>query len=212
MPRLHLDFFHDVVCCWCYNISSRLRLLSDEFDLNIRHRTFVLQASTKEMATRWGTPEQARKTILAHWVACREVSDAPDGLDVEAMRRARFDYPHGWEAALACKAAERIGGQSTHWDMFDAIQRAHFSQARNIADVDVLTEVARGIGLEAPAFGQIKSDQQTAEAVNADRLYARQRQIRTIPAVIVRETGQRLVNGPLDDLRAQLRSANHLAA
>ncbi|NHF72044.1 DsbA family protein [Paracoccus xiamenensis] len=43
MMTLHLDFFHDVVCCWCYNISSRLRRLSSEFDLDIRHRTFVLQ-------------------------------------------------------------------------------------------------------------------------------------------------------------------------
>ena len=44
MSALTIDFFHDVVCCWCFNISSRMRGLSDEFDLNIRHRTFVLQA------------------------------------------------------------------------------------------------------------------------------------------------------------------------
>jgi len=44
MSALTIDFFHDVVCCWCFNISSRLRRLASdaEFDLDIHHRTFVL--------------------------------------------------------------------------------------------------------------------------------------------------------------------------
>lgn len=71
MTSLTVDFFHDVVCCWCFNISSRMRALATEFDLDIRHRTFVLQASRSEMSTRWGTPEDARETILGHWAVCR---------------------------------------------------------------------------------------------------------------------------------------------
>lgn len=208
---LHLDFFHDVVCCWCYNISSRLRQLSGEFDLAIRHRTFVLQASVEEMAARWGNPAEARETILTHWAACRDVSDAPEGLNIDAMRRAGFDYPHGRTAALACKAAERLGGQSTHWDMFDAIQHAHLGEARNIADPEVLIDIADGLGLDVAAFVHALTDPFTSQLVEADRHDARQLQIRTIPAVIVRETGQRLINGPIDDLRAQLHSAVRLA-
>ena len=78
MSSLTVDFFHDVVCCWCFNISSRMRALAAEFDLDIRHRTFVLQASRAEMAARWGTPEDARETILGHWAVCRQVSDRPE--------------------------------------------------------------------------------------------------------------------------------------
>ena len=37
-PALTLDFFHDVVCCWCFNISSRMRKLADELDLDIQKR------------------------------------------------------------------------------------------------------------------------------------------------------------------------------
>jgi len=209
---LTIDFFHDVVCCWCFNISSRLRLLAEEMDLAVQHRTFVLQASVAEMQSRWGSPEQARAAILEHWDTCRRVSDRPDRIDIDAMRRARFDYPHGMTAALACKAAEFIGGQPAHWAMFDRIQAAHLSEARNIADRAVLRDVAAEAGLDPLETAWMMDDPKTGLAVEADRQYARVLQVRSIPAIVVRETGTRLVNGPIDDLRAQLRAARRLVA
>ncbi|MPQ94142.1 DsbA family protein [Thioclava sp. JE_KL1] len=212
MPKLTVDFFHDVVCCWCFNISSRMHSLASEFDLDIRHRTFVLQADRAEMAARWGSPEAARETILGHWTVCREVSDRPELVDIEAMRAADFDYPHGMTAALGCKAAEALGGQDGHWEMFDRLQRAHLSEARNIADPVIVRDVARSLGFEAAAFAEAFDDPATAEAVEADRQRARALQVRSIPALIVRETGARLVNGTREDLAAQLRSSLKLVA
>lgn len=212
MPNLTIDFFHDVVCCWCFNISSRMRSLASEFDLDIRHRTFVLQADREEMAARWGAPEAARETILGHWMVCREVSDRPELVDIEAMRAAPFDYPHGMTAALGCKAVEMLGGQGAHWEMFDRLQRAHLTEARNIADPGVVRDVAQSLGFEAAAFADGLEDPATAEAVEADRRRARALQVRSIPALIVRETGARLVNGTREYLAAQLRSSLKLIA
>ncbi len=210
MPSLTIDFFHDVVCCWCFNISSRMRKLASECDLDIRHRTFVLQADQIEMAARWGSPDDARKTILDHWSACRDVSDQPDLIDIEAMRAARFDYPHGMTAALGCKAAERLAGQNAHWAMFDRLQRVHLSGSGNIADPAIVQAVAANLGLEAAAFAQMAQQSATREAVEKDRRQARALQVRSIPALIIRETGTRLVNGPLEDLRAQLHAARQI--
>lgn len=212
MADLTIDFFHDVVCCWCFNISSRLRSLTEEFDLDIRHRSFVLQASRAEMAVRWGSPEDARKTILEHWAVCRRVSDQPELVDIDAMRAAPFDYPHGMTAARGCKAAERIGGQSAHWDMFDRLQHAHLAEARNIADPKVVRLAARDLGFEASAFADIFDDPGTRRAVEAERQHARALQVRSVPTLIVRETGARLVNGPREDLAAQLRAVLRLVA
>lgn len=212
MTALTIDFFHDVVCCWCFNISSRMRSLAAEFDLDIRHRTFVLQASRTEMATRWGTPADARETILGHWAVCRQVSDRPELVDIDAMRSAPFDYPHGMTAALGCKAAEGLGGQNAHWDMFDHLQQAHLTEARNIADPEVVLHVARDLGFEAAAFAEVFDDPATAQAVEADRQHARSLQVRSIPTLIIRETGARLVNGPREDLAAQLSTALRLVA
>lgn len=212
MPGLTIDFFHDVVCCWCFNISSRMRSLSEEFDLDIRHRTFVLQASPAEMAERWGSPAQARATILEHWLACRQLSDRPGAVDVEAMRLASFDYPHGMTAARACKAAERIGGQSAHWDMFDRLQLAHLGATRDIAEPATALAIAGDLGFPGAAFAGAFEDAATMRAVEKDRRQARSLQVRSIPALIVRETGTRLVNGPRADLAAQLRAALRLVA
>lgn len=212
MPSLTIDFFHDVVCCWCFNISSRMRTLASECDLDIRHRTFVLQADQAEMAARWGAPDDARKTILDHWSVCREVSDQPDRIDIDAMRAAPFDYPHGMTAALGCKAAEQLAGQNAHWAMFDRLQRVHLSGSGNIADPAIVQAVAADLGLEAAAFAQLLQQSATREAVEMDRRQARALQVRSIPALIIRETGTRLVNGPLEDLRAQLRTAQQIVA
>ncbi|MDJ0930677.1 MAG: DsbA family protein [Breoghania sp.] len=176
-----MDFFHDVVCCWCFNISSRMRRIADEFDLDIRHRTFVLQASPAEMRERWGAPEETRKTILDHWLGCRALSDRPEMIDIDAMREASFDYPHGHTAALACKAAERLGGQDAHWTMFDRIQRAHLSLALNVADPGILLRIGGEIGLGPSALAAAMGDPETERAVEADRHRARAFQICTIP-------------------------------
>ncbi|WP_170343085.1 DsbA family oxidoreductase [Ruegeria arenilitoris] len=210
MPTLTVEFYHDVVCCWCFNISSRLRVLATEFDLNVVHRTFVLQASPAEMAARWGTPDQARETILGHWSVCRQVSDRPELVDIDAMRTAKFDYPHGLTAAIGCKAAERLGGQPAHWDMFDRLQLAHLSAARDVADTEVVFSVADELGYDARLFAEVFSDPATVLAVEQDRHRARALQVRSVPTLIIRETGTRLVNGPTDDLAAQLRTAMRL--
>ncbi|WP_394199976.1 DsbA family oxidoreductase [Litoreibacter albidus] len=212
MATLTVDFFHDVVCCWCFNISSRMRDLAGEFDLDTRHRTFVLQASRAEMASRWGTPEDARDTILGHWAVCRQASDQPELVNIDAMRAARFDYPHGMLAALGCKAAERMGGHAAHWDMFDGLQRAHLSDARNVADRETILTVAQDLGLDTAAFVSALNDPMTAQAVEADWQLARRLQVRSVPTLIVRETGARLVNGPHEDLAAQLRASLRLIA
>lgn len=206
MTRLTLDFFHDVVCGWCFNLSPRLQQLAAEFDLDIHHRTFVLQDSPRRMAEVFGSMPQAKATILGHWVACRMASDRPEAFDIEAMRAADFDYPHGLPAALACKAAERMAGQAGHWRMFDALQRAHISQARNVADPAVIEAVGRAAGFDGRALMRLIGDPETRAAVEADRRLARRLQVMSVPTVILRETGARLVNGPLEDLRAQIRA------
>ena len=181
---LTLDFFHDVVCCWCFNISSRMRSLAVEFEfeLDIRHRTFVLQASRAEIAVRWGRPAKARETILGHWSACRQASDRPELVDIEAMRAAPFDYPHG-------------------------LQLAHLAEARNIADPETVLQLARDSGHDAATFARSFGDPATARAVEADRALARSLQVRSVPTLIVRDTGARLANGPREDLAAQLLQA-----
>lgn len=209
---LTIEFFHDAVCGWCFNISPRLRALASELPITVHHRSFVLQDSPARMVEVFCSMHRAKVTILEHWKACQTASDAPELFSIESMRKAPFDYPHGLPAALACKAAEQMGGQGAHWDMFDALQRAHITQARNIANTGVLAEIAGRLGLDRNAFAAASAGPACRKAVEADRKEARRMQVSSVPTLIIRETGQRLVNGPTKDLRAQITAALRLAA
>lgn len=56
---LTVDFFHDVVCGWCYVMSPRLRQVAAELGVTVRQRSFVLQESPEQMrrvSARWNAP------------------------------------------------------------------------------------------------------------------------------------------------------------
>lgn len=205
-PTLTLDFFHDVVCGWCFNLSPRLHTLAREFRLDVRHRTFVLQDSQERMTEVFGSAAAAKTTILGHWEACAAASDRPEAFSMARMRTAPFDYPHGLPAALACQVAQQLGGHDGHWRLFDALQAAHISQARNVADSEVLVDVASAAGFDAQAFRLGLSDPGTRQAVAADRALAQLLKVRQVPSVYVRETAGWLRNGSLERVREQVRT------
>ena len=56
---LTVDFFHDVVCSWCYVMSPRLRQAAAELGIQVRQRSFVLQDNREQMvrsSARWRAP------------------------------------------------------------------------------------------------------------------------------------------------------------
>lgn len=202
--RLKLEFFHDVVCGWCFVMSPRLRQVAKELPIEIRHRSFVLQDSRAEMVRTFGSMAQAKETILGHWRHCA-VHDDEKRINVEGMRRQSFDYPSGLLGAIACKAAETQRGQEGHWDMFDAIQKAHLAENRNIADRDVMLAIARDLGLDFDRFASDLRSPTILQCVEDDRQHARDLGISSIPTIVALPSETRLQTMPLEDLRQRLK-------
>ncbi|AIJ44451.1 thioredoxin [Comamonas testosteroni TK102] len=204
LPPPILDFFHDVVCGWCYVMSPRLRQVAGELGLRVRQRSFVLQASRAEMVARFGSMEQAKQTILGHWEACAQHDDT-QRIDIEGMRRESFEYPSGLAGALACQAAQLLEGDEAHWNLFDAIQHAHMSAHRNIGDAEVLLDIATHTGFERNAFARCMESAEALNLVRQDLALAQHLGLRSIPSVIAPglPTLQTL---PLDLLRERLRT------
>ncbi|MEJ2765311.1 DsbA family protein [Photobacterium sp. MCCC 1A19761] len=50
--KIRVDFFHDVICGWCYVISPRLRRLATEFDLDVHHHAFALSPTRTDQIRR----------------------------------------------------------------------------------------------------------------------------------------------------------------
>ncbi|RTR33196.1 DsbA family oxidoreductase [Shewanella atlantica] len=203
--KLRVDFFHDVICGWCYVLSPRLRQLASELDLDVHHHAFALSASKEEMVAKFGgSMTQAKKIILGHWEQCA-LADDQKRVNVEGMRKQSFEYPTSLPGLLACKAAKIQGGEQKYWDYFDAVQHAHMSENRNIADMDVLADIAADLGLDKNTFQQDYKSQEVLEEVNQDRQLAQQLSIQSVPSLVINE--QWLISGaqPLDELRQQLK-------
>jgi len=149
---MEIEFFHDVLCAWCYALSPRLRRLTEEFpDIKVIHRSFPLAPEPNDIVQMFGSKEKGKRDILQHWKAAN-MNDDEHRINAELMEQRDFDYPYSTPALLACKAAELQGGQAMHWDYFDKVQEAHLTLCRNIADFDVLTDIARELSLDVEKF------------------------------------------------------------
>lgn len=181
---LIIDFYHDAVCGWCYVMTPRLRQVAGELGIQVRHHTFVLQDSREQMVQVFGSMERAKSQILSHWKACTEQDDT-QRINIEGMRAQSFEYPNGLASALACQAAHMLGGDTAHWDYFDAVQRAHLTENRNIGDAVVLTDIAAFLGFDREVFTTAMTSEDAAHRVQADRMQAMQLGIHSIPTLIV---------------------------
>lgn len=205
---LIIDFFHDAVCGWCYVMSPRLRQVAADLGIQVRHHTFVLQDSREQMLRAFGSMERAKREILGHWAACAQHDDT-QSINIEGMRAQNFEYPHGMLSALACQAACLLAGEQGQWDYFDAVQRAHLAESRNIGDMDTLLAIAVAQGFDGEAFLSAMDSDIAHQRVQADRTQAARLGIQSIPTVLVssRETGQelaRLQTQPADMLKSRL--------
>ncbi|MBY6311137.1 DsbA family oxidoreductase [Alcaligenes faecalis] len=205
---LIIDFFHDAVCGWCYVMSPRLRQVAADLGIQVRHHTFVLQDSREQMLRAFGSMERAKREILGHWAACAQHDDT-QSINIEGMRAQNFEYPHGMLSALACQAACLLAGEQGYWDYFDAVQRAHLAESRNIGDMDTLLAIAVAQGFDGEAFLSAMDSDIAHQRVQADRTQAARLGIQSIPTVLVssRETGQelaRLQTQPADMLKSRL--------
>ncbi len=190
-----IEFFHDAVCGWCYLLSPRLRKVAAKYPVKIVHRTFVLQHNEQEMIARFGSLSSAKQEILQHWKQCQRYSENPELIDIERMRAAPFNYPTGYLAALYAKAIEQLGGQQAHWDFFDAVQRAHLYEARNIADAQVLNDIAKAQGFVYAELLTNLYSQGIKQAVIKDKIRAEDFGIRTIPSLVI--DGKKVVSQTL---------------
>ena len=181
---IRIDFFHDVICGWCYVFSPRLRKLAEEFDLDVHHHAFALSASPEEMISKFGSMPQAKEIILRHWEQCALADDA-QRINVEGMRQKAFEYPFSTPGLKACKAAEKQGGSNTYWDYFDAVTHAHMSENRNIGDLQVLADIAEQVGLDKSIFlDDIYSTEREVE-IQSDRQLAQSFGVTSTPTLII---------------------------
>ena len=184
-PKITIEFFHDVMSCWCFPVSQKLRaLVADNPNIEVIHHSFVLAATPDLLARMFADKAEAkREIVMEHWGATRRVEQEPR-IDCELMMSRDFDYPWSIPALLACKAAEQQLGQLGHWDMFDRLQTAHLTEGRNIADPEVLASCAGELGLDIAQWQRDCDNPATRADIDADMQLANRYGLMRIPGLI----------------------------
>ncbi len=171
---MQVEFFHDVLCAFCYALSPRVhRLVERHPEIQVVHRSFALAASPDDLVRMFGSPQEAKRQILGHWRAADALDDE-HRIHADLMATRAFGYPHSMPGLLACKAAEVQSGQAGHWAMIDEVQRVHLTECLDIADQDVLAGCAGRVGLDVDRWRADVLSPAVREAVRSDiaRAYA----------------------------------------
>lgn len=168
--------YSDYVCPWCYIGFRRIERLQREFDIAVDWRPFELHPETPrtgaQFVGRLGNPDRARAYRDRILGLAQE-----SGIEM-TMPRVIANSHRALEAAEF--ARERGGFPAMHAALF----AAYFEQGRDIADVDVLCEIAGEAGVDDQALRQALADETYADAVDAFTADARADGIVSTPTFV----------------------------
>lgn len=185
---IKIEFFHDILCAWCYALSPRVDKLKEKYgdQIEIIHRSFALAPEPVSIAQMFGNKEDGRDEILGHWHAANQ-NDDEHRIHAEIMVTKPFDYPYSTPGLLACKAAELQGGNTMHEKIFNRIQKAHLTDCDNINDFDILKICAKEVGLDVEKWEKDYYSQQVRQMLDEDLYIAHQYGVNSVPTLIANE-------------------------
>ncbi len=182
---MKIEFFHDVICSFCFPMSYRMRQLKEKRpELEIIHRSFALVPELEAFDKMFGDRESAKAEILTHWEQANRNDDL-HRFNIDGMRKTNFLFPSSMPVLRAVKAAEKVGGNDIAWDVFDALQNALFVQNKNIEDLEVIKEAISKTSIDLEKWEKAYSSSKSLEEVNKELDLAKSYGISGVPFIVV---------------------------
>lgn len=201
---MKIEFFHDVICSFCFPMSYRMRQLKEKHpDLEIIHRSFALVPEEKAFDMMFGSRKNAKDEILSHWQAAN-MNDDLHRFNIEGMKEQDFLFPTSIPALRAVTAAELVGGHDLAWDVFDALQNSLFVENKNVEDIAVIEAAVASTTINMSEWQEAYKDEQSLRKVHEDLALAQSYGITGVPFVVVNEKYG--INGaqPLANIEAMI--------
>ena len=173
VPSVRIDIWSDVVCPWCYIGKRRLESALADFehagDVEVVWHSYQLDPGapsepTDSVAEHLGRKYGGGPAAGAQMIDRVEAVAAEEGLvyRLHQARRANTLDAHRL-LHLALEAGPGVQDR-----LKEALLAAYFTQARNVADHDVLREVAAVAGLDPARVDEVLASDAYAAAVQAD--------------------------------------------
>lgn len=184
---MQVEFFHDVICSFCFPMSYRMRKVAEKYPkLDIVHRSFALGWEKEQFIQMFGSHEAVKPEVLNHWEHANQ-NDDEHRFNIEGMKKQDFLFPTSKEGLKAAKAAGLIAGQEAYWEVFDALQNALFVENRDIADQGVIEEVISQTSIDVEKWRAQVEKPETEQAVIEDLQRVQAYGIQGAPALVVNQ-------------------------
>ncbi|HET9422295.1 MAG TPA: DsbA family oxidoreductase [Nocardioides sp.] len=166
---MRIEIWSDVVCPWCYIGKRRLEAALAEFphadEVEVVWRSFQLDPSA---------PDTPVETVAEH--LGRKYGGGADGgrqmIDrVEAVAAEEgMIWRHHESLRVGTVDAHRLLHAAGHLrgELKEALLRAYFVEAQNVADHETLTRIATETGLDEVAVKEVLTTDRYADEVEAD--------------------------------------------
>lgn len=190
---MKIEFFHDVICSFCFPMSYRMRQLKEKRpELEIIHRSFALVPGLEAFDIMFGSREKAKAEILTHWEQANENDDL-HRFNIDGMKETDFLFPSSIPPLRAVKAAEMVGGNNIAWDAFDSLQNALFVENKNIEELEIIKEALSKTNIDLEKWELAYNNPKSLEQVNKDLALASAYGISGVPFLVV--DGKHGLNG-----------------
>lgn len=184
---MKIEFFHDVICSFCFPMSYRMRQLKEKRpELEIIHRSFALVPQVKAFDGMFGSREKAKAEILTHWEQANRIDDL-HRFNIDGMRESDFLFPSSIPSLRAVKAAEKVGGNHIAWDAFDSLQNALFVDNKNVEELEVIKEALSKINIDFEKWEIAYNSSESLKEVQNDLELARTYGISGVPFLVINE-------------------------
>lgn len=190
---MKIEFFHDVICSFCFPLSYRMRQLKEDMpEVEIIHRSFALVKEETDFDGMFGSREAAKAEIMNHWRHANENDDL-HRFNISGMEAKDFPFPSSMNGLLATKAADVVGGSEAYWDLFDALQAGLFVENKNIQEITEIEARVEAVGIDLAKWRAAFVAPETLAKVEQDLALVNQYGIRGAPSLVI--NGKYEING-----------------
>lgn len=180
MPVKRLFYFADPMCSWCWGFAPVIAEIANACAATAPVRLTVggLRAFEKRPMD-----ERARAYVRHHWQDVAASTGQP--FDYGFFQREGFIY----DTEPACRAAVAMRNllPDAALDYFAAVQRAFYTQNRDVTGEDALAEVAWEFGVTPSDFKILFHAAEVVEATQADFRLTQGLGIRGFPTILLQD-------------------------
>lgn len=181
MPALTIDIYSDVVCPWCFigarRLDRALASLDPAVEVTIAHHPFLLDPSTPDTGVNLveHLREKYGRDPVPMFARVEEAGRA-SGIPLDFSKQT-FTYP----TVKAHTLLRHAHAKGTQRALADALFTAHFLDALNVSDPELLAALASRHGFEADEARRLVTDERELAITRDEASQAAASGIRGVP-------------------------------